>query len=64
MNSTFLGIVLFGLVAVLIAIEIASNQAMKRLGVTPAPSAKYLRIANLVAVVLVVVLALWFVSRG
>jgi len=56
------GLILLGLVALLVVMEVASNAAMKRLGVTPSPSAKWLRIANLVAVVLVLLLALWFLT--
>ena len=56
------GLVLLGLVALLVVIEVSSNVAMKRLGVTPSPSAKYLRIANLVGVVLIVLLALYFLT--
>jgi hypothetical protein len=56
------GLVLLGLVAALIGMELASNAAMKKLGVTPAPSVRWLRIANLTAVVLVIILAIWFLS--
>jgi len=56
------GLVLLALVGLLIGMEVASNAAMKKLGVTPAPSAKWLRIVNLAAVVLVVLLALWFLT--
>ena len=54
------GLILLGLVALLVVIEVSSNVAMKRLGVEPSPSAKWLRIANLVGVVLIVLLALYF----
>lgn len=57
------GLILLALVAALIAMEVASNAAMKRMGVEPSPSAKWLRIANLAGVVLIVLLALWFVSQ-
>jgi hypothetical protein len=36
---------------------------MKRLGVEPSPSAKWLRIVNLLAVVIVVGFALWIVLK-
>jgi len=56
------GLILLALVGLLIVMEVASNAAMKRLGVTPSPAAKWLRIINLVAVVLVVGFALWILT--
>jgi len=58
-----LGIVLLALVAVLIAIEIFSSRAMKKLGIEPAPAAKWLRIVNLVAVIGVTGFAVWAISK-
>ena len=58
------GLILLGLVAALIGIEVFSDRAMKRLGIEPAPAAKWLRIVNLAAVVLVVAFALWVVFKG
>jgi uncharacterized membrane protein len=57
------GLILLALVGALIAMEVASNRAMKRLGVEPSPSAKWLRIVNLLAVVIVVGFALWIVLK-
>jgi len=57
------GVILLALVAALIAMEIFSNRAMKRLGIEPAPAAKWLRIVNLVAVIIVVAFALWIVFK-
>jgi uncharacterized membrane protein len=57
------GLILLALVVALIAMEVASNRAMKRLGVEPAPAAKWLRIVNLLAVVIVVGFALWIVLK-
>ena len=57
------GLILLALVAALIAMEFFSNRAMKRLGIEPSPSAKWLRIVNLVAVVLVVGFALYVVLK-
>ena len=58
-----LGIILLALVVALIAIEILSNRAMKKLGIEPSPSAKWLRIVNIVAVVGVIGFSLWVIWR-
>jgi len=58
------GLILLALVVALIAIEIFSNRTMKRLGIEPTPAAKWLRVVNLVAVILVVAFALWVVMKG
>lgn len=58
------GLILLGLVVALIAIEVFSNRTMKRLGIEPAPAAKWLRVVNLVAVVGVVLFALWILLKG
>ena len=58
------GLILLALVVALVAIEVFSNRTMKRLGIEPAPSAKWLRIVNLVAVVLVTSFALWIVFKN
>lgn len=57
------GLILLALVGALIVMEIASTKAMKRLGIEPSPAAKWLRIANIAAVVLVVGLAIWIVLK-
>lgn len=57
------GLILFALVGLLIVMEIVSTKAMKRLGIEPSPVAKWLRIANIAAVVLVVGLAIWVVLK-
>jgi len=53
------GLILLALVGLLIVMEVASNRAMKRLGIEPTPAAKWLRIVNIVAVVVVVGFALY-----
>lgn len=58
------GLILLALVAALIAIDVFSNRAMKKLGIEPAPAAKWLRIVNLVAVIGVVVFAFWVILKG
>ena len=58
------GLILLGLVAILVAIEVFSNRAMKKLGITPAPAAKWLRIVNLVAVIAVVGFAVWILIKS
>ena len=57
------GLILLALVVALIAIEIFSNRTMKRLGIEPAPAAKWLRIVNIVAVIGVTSFALWIVFK-
>ena len=57
------GLILLGLVVALIVMEVASNRAMKRLGIEPTPAAKWLRIVNLLAVIIVVGFALWIVLK-
>lgn len=57
------GVILLCLVAALVAIEIFSNRAMKKLGIEPAPAAKWLRIVNLVAVIVVVGFSLWVIFK-
>ena len=58
------GLILLALVAALVAIEVFSNRTMKRLGIEPTPAAKWLRIVNLVAVVGVVLFALWVILKA
>jgi uncharacterized membrane protein len=62
--SPLIGLILLVLVGLLVGIEVFSNRTMKKLGIQPAPAAKWLRIVNLVAVVLVVGFALWVLVRG
>ena len=57
------GLILLALVGLLIVMEVASNRAMKRLGIEPTPAAKWLRIVNIVAVVVVVGFALYVVLK-
>jgi uncharacterized membrane protein len=57
------GLRLLALVGALIIMEIVSTKAMKRLGIEPSPAAKWLRIANIAAVLLVVGLAIWIVLK-
>jgi uncharacterized membrane protein len=62
--NPIVGVILLALVLLLIGIEFFSNRAMKKLGIEPTPAAKWLRIVNLVAVVLVVGFALWIVLKS
>ena len=57
------GLILLALVAALVAIEVFSNRTMKRLGIEPAPAAKWLRIVNVVAVIGVIAFSLWVVFK-
>ena len=57
------GLILLALVVALVVMEVASNKAMKRLGIEPSPAAKWLRVVNLVAVVVVVGFALYIVLK-
>ncbi len=57
------GLILLALVVALIAIEVFSTRTMKRLGIEPAPAARWLRIVNLVAVIGVTAFALWIVFK-
>ena len=57
------GLILLALVVALVVMEVASNKAMKRLGIEPSPAAKWLRAVNLVAVVVVVGFALYIVLK-
>lgn len=59
----FWGLILLGLVALLVAMEILSTRAMKKLGIEPSPVASWLRAANLTAVVVVIGFALYVIFK-
>lgn len=58
------GIILLALVVAMIAIEVFSNRTMKRLGIEPAPAARWLRPLVIVVGILVTAVALWILLKA